>query len=104
MEDEEAEDRNVKEGFSGDEEIDDVSGKVTKFQKKEKTMILFLISVPILLIFVAASIATFIGVEYLIANYSMGNPIIKLILGIVQGVGITILNLMYTWIAHWFAV
>lgn len=62
MEDTDAEMRVLRDGFSGDEEVSDTTGELTKHQKKSKTIFLFLISFPILTVFVVLSVLIFLGV------------------------------------------
>jgi anoctamin-8 len=59
----EDEDQTVREGFSGDEEIFLVTGELTKHERKFETVVVLLISVPILLVLTSCAIVIFFAID-----------------------------------------
>ncbi|KAL4481466.1 hypothetical protein ABPG74_007555 [Tetrahymena malaccensis] len=99
----------LKEDFVGDECISAVTGGLTKYQKKSRTIIKFLISIPILFGLMALVVYIFIAIDDFKQKYTspdqtdFQNNLYKAIAGVLQGVGIQVLNFIYTYLARYFA-
>ncbi|CAD8128142.1 unnamed protein product [Paramecium sonneborni] len=92
----------VRRGFQGYEEIYQVTGELTKHQKKTETFLKVVLSVLVVLIFLTLCVLIFVGVNEMIKKFE-GQIIITTGLNIIQGVGIFILNLVYNQIVLFFA-
>ncbi|CAD8209485.1 unnamed protein product [Paramecium octaurelia] len=92
----------VRRGFQGYEEIYQVTGELTKHQKKTETFLKVVLSVLVVLIFLTLCVLIFVGVNLMVKRFE-GQIIITTGLNIIQGVGIFILNLVYNHIVMFFA-
>lgn len=90
--------------FSGDECVSSVSQQITKFNANKITIYAFLASLPVLIVLLFCCGGTY----YLTQMYKDGyqnteySSFHSTIAGFVNGIVITLLNFLYTFIARWF--
>ena len=82
--------------FSGDECVNSVSQQITKVNTTKVTLLVFLFSIPVLIVLLALCVLTYV----LTKTYKsiLGSTLS----GLINGVVITLLNFIYTAIARWF--
>ncbi|EGR27499.1 transmembrane protein 16k, putative [Ichthyophthirius multifiliis] len=94
-------DKQIRSDFIGDECISLETGGLTKHQEKAKTVIVLLISIPFLLILMACIVFIFLSVQEF-KNKNPNTLANQTIAGVLQGVGIQVLNYIYVFVAKLF--
>ena len=88
-------DYSVRNDFSGDECISDITGDVTKHYEISYTFVIFLLSTVILLFLLCCVVGSFFAInEY--KNHYQNSAVHKILAGFLNGASITILNTIYT--------
>lgn len=96
--------KNFRREFSGDECVSSISQQITKYTPTDITIYVFLASLPILLVLLGLCGGTY----YLSQEYkeffkdSEYSSLHSFLAGLVNGIVITLLNFLYTYIARWF--
>jgi len=91
--------------FSGDECINSVSQQLTKVNTTKVTLYVFLLSLPVLAVLLGLCAGTYVLTKYYKDNYGKTGTYAtfhSVMSGLINGVVITVLNLIYTVIARWF--
>ncbi|KRX06795.1 Ankyrin repeat-containing domain [Pseudocohnilembus persalinus] len=91
--------KKIRNDFVGDECISNITGGLTKYQQKRKSIFMFLITSPILLLLMAAVVATILLVEWFKRNYKDKHQAYELMAGGIQGISIVVLNFVYQLVA-----
>jgi len=86
--------------FIGNEIINQTTGALTKDNTKSKTSFYFVLSSPILILLMAAVVATFLGTQQLIAEQP--GTIMSMVISTLNGVIIAVLNFVYQKLARYF--
>ena len=89
--------------FSGDECVSSVSQQITKYSRKV-SYVYFLLSLPILLVLLGCCIGTYFLSKLYKDTYAVGDykSVHSTLAGLLNGIMITLLNFLYTYIARWF--
>lgn len=86
--------------FSGDECVSSVSQQITKFNPTKITIYAFLASLPVLIVLLFCCGGTYYLTQMYKDTYQ--SSLNSTIAGFVNGIVITLLNFLYTFIARWF--
>ncbi|CAD8078721.1 unnamed protein product [Paramecium primaurelia] len=92
----------LKDKFSGDEEINFISRKLTKHQQITKMAIYFILFIFLLAVFLFCSLAIVYGIDLLKQELIIYKGFIFL-LGALQAVAIQILNILFLYFSKWYA-
>lgn len=87
--------------FVGDETVHETTGVITKVSTNKQTLLYFAISLPILLVLLAAVVGSFLYTQYLQDNYDLGT-IVRMLVSAANGIIIAVINIVYMRIARFF--
>ncbi|CAD8095052.1 unnamed protein product [Paramecium sonneborni] len=92
----------LKDKFSGDEEINNISKKLTKHQQITKMAAYFAIFLVLLAVFLFGSFAIVYGIDLLRRDVQSYKGVVFL-LGALQAISIQILNILFHYFSKWYA-
>ena len=87
--------------FVGDETVHETTGVITKLSTNKQTVVYFAMSIPILLVLLAAVVGSFFYTQYLQDNYDFPT-IVRMLISAANGVIMAVINIIYMGIARFF--
>ncbi|CAD8164622.1 unnamed protein product [Paramecium octaurelia] len=87
--------------FQGDEYMNHITHQIEKYEQKGHSTIMFMISIPVLILFSSFIVGLFVTIDYIQQTYT-NSSYYKLLVGVLQGICVSVLNIIYTALVHYF--
>lgn len=78
-----------------------ITHQIEKYEQKGHSTIMFMISIPVLILFSSFIVGLFVTIDYIQQTYT-NSSYYKLLVGVLQGICVSVLNIIYTALVHYF--